>query len=282
MLEIDPLTSFPGSIVIIAPHMDDETLACGGLISRLPHKDQVHIIYATDGMKSPAPVMPGDSNLPELGEIRINESTAAMQVLGIPAGNLHFLRLPEARLARNLSILRDSLRQLISQIRPDFIFIPFRFDRHPDHLAINHIIVEGQRQSKFQAQIIEYFVYHRWRLLPRKDIRAYIQEGCLGRVDITAVSTLKRKALDCYTSQTSIFYPWQTRPILTPTLLAEESRNPEFFLYYQPSMPGAAVFSKARLWIRAAHWIEPILKDWKYAAGVYIKRALKNHAPAAR
>jgi hypothetical protein len=39
--------------------MDDEALACGGLIAKLPQKERIHIVYATDGMKSPAPIMAG-------------------------------------------------------------------------------------------------------------------------------------------------------------------------------------------------------------------------------
>ena len=30
------LQFFPGTILIVAPHMDDEALACGGLIAKLP------------------------------------------------------------------------------------------------------------------------------------------------------------------------------------------------------------------------------------------------------
>jgi hypothetical protein len=44
-LDLQHLT---GKIAIVAPHMDDEALACGGLIAKLPHKDYVHIIYATE------------------------------------------------------------------------------------------------------------------------------------------------------------------------------------------------------------------------------------------
>ena len=51
------LQSLSGTILIVAPHMDDEALACGGLIAKLPQKDRIHILYATDGMKSPAPIM---------------------------------------------------------------------------------------------------------------------------------------------------------------------------------------------------------------------------------
>ncbi|HSG43881.1 MAG TPA: PIG-L family deacetylase, partial [Anaerolineales bacterium] len=74
-LDLDHLT---GTIVIVAPHMDDEALACGGLIAKLPDKQRIHLIYATDGMKSPAPIMAGDKITHDLGEIRKNESTRAM------------------------------------------------------------------------------------------------------------------------------------------------------------------------------------------------------------
>ena len=91
-----------GTIVIVAPHMDDEALACGGLIAKLPHKDRIHIIYATDGMKSPAPIIPGrDKISPDLGKIRMQESIEAMKLLGVPEQNLHFLCLPEAQLTKD-------------------------------------------------------------------------------------------------------------------------------------------------------------------------------------
>jgi hypothetical protein len=36
---IDPAELFQGTVAIIAPHMNDEILACGGTIARLPHKE---------------------------------------------------------------------------------------------------------------------------------------------------------------------------------------------------------------------------------------------------
>jgi len=79
--------------------MDDEALACCDLITKLPHKDGVHIIYATGGMKSPAPIIPArDKISPDLGKTRMQESIEAMKLLGVPEHNLHLLCLPEAQL----------------------------------------------------------------------------------------------------------------------------------------------------------------------------------------
>ncbi len=271
------LQSLSGSIVIVAPHMDDEALACGGLIASLPQKERIHIIYATDGMRSPAPIIAGrDEISPDLGEVRMQESVKAMKVLGIPEQNLHFLRLPEAELTRNIMTFREPLRETIKSIQPDFIFMPFRYDRHPDHLAVNLVITTDLEMGVLQAQPIEYFVYYRWRLMPKRDIRKYIKPQFLYKLEIADVAKFKRKALDCFTSQTTIYYPWQTRPILTSKLLDEECQNPEIYLIPNASISGLAVFSSSVLWIRLVHRIEPFLQRWKYLAGASLKRLFSN------
>jgi LmbE family N-acetylglucosaminyl deacetylase len=277
MPDLDPQL-LAGTIVIVAPHMDDEALACGGLIAKLPHKDEVHIIYATDGMKSPAPIIPGrDKITPDLGKIRMQESIEAMKLLGIPEQNLHFLCLPEAQLKKHFSSLRNLLREEIQKITPQHIFVPFRYDRHPDHLAVNHAIVSNFGQIDRQPQLIEYFVYYRWRLMPKRDIRRYIWPQLLFKLELNDVAGQKRQALDCFTSQTTIYYPWQTRPILTSILLDEECQHPEFFLISNDSLIGAAVFSNSVLWIRLVHRLEPFLQRWKYRVSATLKRWLRNY-----
>jgi hypothetical protein len=128
-----------------------------------------------------------------------------------------------------------------------------------------------------QAQLIEYFVYYRWRLMPKGDIRRYIRPQLLFKLGIGDVAHQKRQALDCFTSQTTIYYPWQTRPILTSKLLDEECQNPEFFLISNDSIAGAAVFSNSVLWIRLVHRLEPFLQKWKYQIGATLKRLLQNY-----
>jgi LmbE family N-acetylglucosaminyl deacetylase len=270
------LHQFAGTIVIVAPHMDDEALACGGLIAKLPDKRNIHLIYATDGMKSPAPIMSGDEITPDLGKVRIQESTQAMKMLAVPEQNLHFLRLPEAELKDHLSALQKSLGELLEQLDPQHIFAPFRYDRHLDHLAVNHVVVSTLDKGTIKAQLIEYFVYYRWRLLPKRDIRKYIKPQYLFTLDISDVAKLKRNSLDCFTSQTTIYYPWQTRPILTPVLLDEECANPEYFLTSNASHSGTVVFSNLIPWIRLAHRLEPILLRWKYLTLSMLKRVFQN------
>ena len=229
-------------------------------------------------MKSPAPIIPGrDEISPDLGKIRILESTAAMKLLGIPEQNLHFLCLPEAQLKKNVSALRDLIRAKINLISPQHIFLPFRYDRHPDHLAVNHVITSDSEQGLIQTQLIEYFVYYRWRLMPKRDIRKYINPKFLYKLDITDIAKQKRQSLACFTSQTTMYYPWQTRPILTSTLLDEECQNPEYFLIAPASSSGTAIFSNSMLWIRLAHRLEPFLQRWKYMTGAFLKRIFRNH-----
>lgn len=257
--------------------MDDEILACGGIIARLPQRERIHIVYATDGMKSPAPIVPWrDAIAPNLGQVRMEESRAAVKLLGVPAENTHFLQLPEAELSRNMPALRRSLLELIESLEPDCIFMPFRYDRHPDHLAVNDVITTAHRYHGVcsRAQLIEYFVYYRWRLLPDGDVRRYIARQHLMGISIEDVAARKRMALDSFRSQTTIYYDWQTRPILTTTVLDEECVGPEIFVCYDRSAPGAAVFARAVLWIRIVHRLEPFLQRWKYNVGAFLRRGL--------
>jgi hypothetical protein len=131
-------------------------------------------------------------------------------------------------------------------------------------------------QGVIKARLVEYFVYYRWRLLPKRDIRKYVRPRFLYQLDITDVAQQKRSSLDCFISQTTLYYPWQTRPILTSVLLDEECQNPEYFLISTGSASGTAVLSGPVFWIRVAHRLEPFLQKWKYLSGAFLKRIFQN------
>ena len=264
MTLVDPQEIFQGVVVITVPHMDDCVLACGGTIAKLPQKERIHIIYATDGMKSPAPILPWrDSISQDLATVRMKEAQKAMRSLGVPQENVHFLGLPDGQLRTHIKTLSTLLGKLIEQIAPTHILAPFRYDRHTDHLTLNRVVTAAHQDGAYKAKLTEYFVYYRWRLLPEGDVRKYIHPQHLLEISIEEVSAQKRAALDCFKSQTTRFYAWQTRPNLSSQLLDEVSRTPEFFLRYDAAFSGTAVFTGGVAWIRLAHQLEPYLKKRK-------------------
>jgi LmbE family N-acetylglucosaminyl deacetylase len=204
-----------------------------------------------------------DCAAPDLGEKRMQESRTALKILGVPDQNLHFLGFPEAKLRDWRKKYGEALVELVTKIKPNHILAPFRYDRHPDHLVVNRVVTEALRSGAAQAQLSEYFVYHRWRLLPGGDVRKYINSKHIIRIDIQHKSAIKRQALACFESQTTKLYPWQDRPILSDKLLNEECQNPELFVRYDPFFPDTEIFINARPWIRFVHLIETPLKKKK-------------------
>jgi LmbE family N-acetylglucosaminyl deacetylase len=266
---------FAGSGLLLAPHFDDEVLACGGTLALLPQKGRWHVAYATDGRRAPEPIFPwADKITVDLAAVRRDESVAAMTCLGIPAANLHFLDLPEGRLSFWQADLSQALRRLIAELQPDHVMLPFRYDRHRDHLALNRAMMGLVAGGAYAGPLTEYFVYYKSRLLPAGDVRRYIRPELLRTVEIAPVRAQKRRALDCFKSQTTRFFEWQTRPNLTAELLDRVSAEPECFLRYDPARPSSAVFSHGAPWIRLAHWLEPILKRRKDRLVAYGRRGL--------
>jgi LmbE family N-acetylglucosaminyl deacetylase len=265
---------FQGTILLAVPHMDDCVLGSGGLLALLPDKARVHVCYATDGARSPAPLLPWRDRVPQdLVEIRRSEARAALTFLGVPAANIHHLDLPDSRLRHHMAELRHGMDRVIDATRPDCILAPFRYDRHPDHLAVHQAVSRGVEGR--DVQIMEYFVYQRWRLLPSGDVRTHIRPQHLVAVRIDAVSGRKRAALDLFRSQTTRFFDWQTRPVLSPQFLDDVSDGAEVFLRYDRSLAGPAIFAPAsRWWIRIAHRLEPALKKGKDRLVELVKRGI--------
>jgi hypothetical protein len=48
-----PYGLFAERIVIVSPHVDDETLGCGALMALLAATHEIHVVFATDSSRSP-------------------------------------------------------------------------------------------------------------------------------------------------------------------------------------------------------------------------------------
>ncbi len=264
MYDKDPAKIFEGVILVVAPHMDDEILACGATMAALPEKQSIHVIYATDGARSPTPDLPwGARPNPALVQVRKTEAGNALDTLGIPAANATFLGLPDGCLKSRENELVDMLTTHILHVQPNHVFAPFRLDRHPDHLAVHRATVMALRSARSSASFNEYFVYFRWRLLPGGDIRKVIRDDLRICVPVSAHADDKRRALACYASQTTRYFEWQSRPILAPGNIDEVCNTPEYFLQTVCGAPDSQVFSRWAPWIPFAHVLEPRLKKIK-------------------
>jgi len=254
---------FDGAILVIAPHMDDESLGCGLLLASRPDKKRVHVVFVTDGSHSPARAGQSLEAARNLARVRQEEALAALEVLGVPADNAEFLGFEDGTLDRSGSRLEAAIVDQVQQRGVAFVFVPFRYDRHPDHLAINRATWAARRRGAIEAAVVEYFVYSQWRLLRSGDVRDYLFPGLLRRLEAGPATPLKRRALECHRSQVTRYFDWQARPILTAELLDRVCAEPETFLVQDPAREGQSVLARGRTWVPIAHRAEPVLKRWK-------------------
>jgi LmbE family N-acetylglucosaminyl deacetylase len=275
MRQVAPSEIFKGTVVVVAPHMDDCVLACGGSIAGLVDRSRVHMVYATDGTKAPEPELTWrDRTSPDLGKIRCQEARSAMDRLGLPPANVHFLGFPDGDLRQRSRDLGKALFRFFRECGAQRVLTPFRFDRHPDHLVVNRVVTEAVLAGNVDVELYEYFVYHHWKLLPGGDVRNFIGGDGLRTVDISSESHVKLEALGEFRTQTTRFYPWQSRPNLTQALIQQVSSDPEVFLRFEREYSGARILTGPVTWIRIAHRLEPFLKRRKDRTLAMLRRLL--------
>jgi LmbE family N-acetylglucosaminyl deacetylase len=131
-----------GSVLVLAPHQDDESLGCGGVIALLRRaRVPVEIAWLTDGRRS----HPNSCAYPgsKLAALRRAEAMAAAKILGVD--RLHFLKLQDSRIPLppdRSTVLK--LRRILSRIQ--VVLTPWRLDPHCDHRAAFAYVVEAARQ----------------------------------------------------------------------------------------------------------------------------------------
>ncbi len=157
----DPVKqSLPQSILIFAPHQDDETLGCGGtIIKKRATGADVRIVFMCDGALSHAHLMPAR----QLKAVRAREAVAAARMLGVAQDHLFFLDFKEGCLLNRQADAVDKVQTLIDRYQPDEVFMPYHRDIHPDHEATNTVVQAALRTSPRSVVVYEYpiwFWYH--------------------------------------------------------------------------------------------------------------------------
>jgi LmbE family N-acetylglucosaminyl deacetylase len=237
--------------------MDDEVIGCGGLMLLHTDKRRVHCLYASNGAKSPWPLLPWQDRPPRnLTDLRKREAGEALSEIGIPRQNMTFLDLPDGGLGRVSAQLRENIANEINRLEPDFIFVPFRYDLHSDHVAAQRAVRYLARHGRIKSTVLEYFVYVRWALVSGGDIRQRIRQDRLTTIDVSSVAARKHKALTMYRSQTEMIFRWQDSPVLTADSVRQRCEQPEHFLLSSATEPLAACFSADRHTILLAHYAQ--------------------------
>jgi N-acetylglucosamine malate deacetylase 1 len=174
----------PGAetVLVLAPHMDDEVLGCGGTLAA--HADAgatICAVYLTDGRYGAGP---GSAPQAGLSAQRRAEARRAAGVLGIERqvfidGAGHRLEYDRDAAGR--------LRALLSDLRPGIVYLPSFLERHADHRATGDLLARAVRGLRLELECRSYEV---WTPLVPNRI-----------VDIDATLARKRSALECYSSQ---------------------------------------------------------------------------------
>lgn len=116
------------NVLIIAPHMDDEVLGCGGIIAK--HKDNgdsVSVIFIAHRVYNHCFDEQRDN-------IEKSHATKAKDVLGYD--DAIFLDLPDERLDTAVQDIIIPLEKNIDIIKPSIVYIPFSGDNNQDHRAV--------------------------------------------------------------------------------------------------------------------------------------------------
>jgi LmbE family N-acetylglucosaminyl deacetylase len=189
-------------VTIVAPHPDDETLGCGGAISLLCRKGyDVRVLVISDGTLS----HPNSRKYPPhaLQSIRARETQTALTTLGVHRSAITFLGLKDGSVptltAANFPTAKALCQNYLRVARPDTIFLPWRFDPHPDHRATWQLLKAAMLGLDLTPQTIEYPIWD-WDLHQQKKV-PHLDKIAGWRLDISAAIDLKLNAISAYRSQ---------------------------------------------------------------------------------
>lgn len=173
------------TILILAPHPDDEAIGCGGLISKFAN--QCTIIVATDGSNADKSVSPKTMRTTRKGEFLKEMQLVqpfSYELLGYEDGKLF------------------EYEQCFDNI--DFsgytkVFLPCRDDNHLDHTVTFDYAMEGIRRNCKSTEVFQYEVH-----TPLHNVTEYL--------DITDYIDKKTELIGCHESQIKIHdYVTQSR-----------------------------------------------------------------------
>lgn len=183
-------------VLIIAPHMDDEVLGCGGTIAK--HVNQGHTVSVCVVANRAY----GHKYDDELIAVEKQAVKAAKEILGYK--RLIFLDLPDEQLDSKLIEVIVPLEALLLEIKPDIVYVNHRGDVNQDHQAVFKAAMVACRPiSAHQVhKILAYEIPSSTDQSPPFEEVTFIPNYY---VDITPFLEKKIQALSCYQREARLF-----------------------------------------------------------------------------
>lgn len=141
-------------VLVFAPHPDDESIGCGGLIARLLQAAvPVRVVLVTDGA--------GAGGLPPgAAQVRQQEFHHAVRQLG--GAQVALLGFEDGALADG-EALDGAVRQQLADFAPNWVVMPALADLHRDHRVLARTVV---RAAQAQPGVQALWQYETWAALP--------------------------------------------------------------------------------------------------------------------
>jgi LmbE family N-acetylglucosaminyl deacetylase len=180
--------------LILAPHPDDESLGCGGLIAACCQRGRPpFVVILTDGAAS----HPGSREYPpdRLRALRAQEARRAVARLGLAPDNLAFFNYPDTALPTGPEVSARVAR-LAQEQACTVMLAPWLHDPHCDHEAAAIVARDAARLA--QCRLLSYPVWG-WLLPPDQQIPVNAVAGY--KLPIPAHLQTKQSAVAAHASQ---------------------------------------------------------------------------------
>lgn len=184
-------------VLVMAPHADDESLGCGGLIAALCRAGTPPVVLVlTDGAGS----HPGSATFPpaRLAQVRQDEAREAVRRLGLPRDRIHFAgqrdtAAPTGGPAFDAAV--DEVSALCRTFGIGTLLAPWRHDPHCDHEAAD--LLARAVAGRLALRHLSYPVWG-W-MLPADHPLPELPDGL--RLDISRDLPVKTEAIMAHRSQ---------------------------------------------------------------------------------
>jgi LmbE family N-acetylglucosaminyl deacetylase len=213
--------------LILAPHADDESLGCGGLIAACCAAGQQPVVaILTDGAAS----HPGSRQYPpeRLRQVRAQEARQAVATLGLSSENLVFFNYPDTALPSSQAA-SEQVAILARDRGCTVMLAPWLHDPHCDHEAAAVMARVAARRAR--CRLLSYPVWG-WLLPPDQPLPVKRVVGY--KLPIAAHLQVKRSAVAAHASQYSTLIDDSPQGFrLPPELLSIFERPYEVFLDHE-------------------------------------------------